>query len=69
MDAALPDSHVWTWKLLDLETKEAAAQAKAIVSDLCLQDERASLDHDLLWLLDGGVRPGIGVKDLYLYQW
>ena len=66
MDAVLPNSNAWTWKLLDLKTEAAVAQAKSIASDLCLQDERASLDHNLFWLLDGGVDLE-SVLQIYVY--
>jgi hypothetical protein len=53
-DPAPSSSSVWKWERLDLKTAEGADEARAVAQRLCLEDERASLDHDMAWLLGGG---------------
>jgi CelD/BcsL family acetyltransferase involved in cellulose biosynthesis len=49
-----PPSSSWKWERLDLKTAEGASEARAVAQRLSLKDERASLDHDMAWLLGGG---------------
>src|SRR5579885_482007 len=48
----------WRWEPLDLEGPEAVAAARRLARRICAEDSRATLDHDLTWLIDGGIGQG-----------
>jgi hypothetical protein len=45
-----PSSLVWAWERLRIDSEKT----RMLAQRLCRDDERASLDHEITWLLDGG---------------